>query len=274
MQKVLDFIKYNNAFTILVGLFFFVSGVTFAASPDARSAVYASNETVVSVDNGLILATDFSSFNFNLRIGSVTEDSANYYADYSYQTFVIEDGIWKNKEISKTLTVNKEALGGKDLGLYVAKELGDNMNYELSYLERVQQIERQKGEQKKVVNIEYSGLVGKMLNPEQKVIEGYVPVIPEPLPETQKETKPATVETNPAEVILTTPVSPPESTTTVESVATSTSTSTSASQSTSGDVVDDTLVQEVVNNLLQNATSTSVESTTTPTGMETPAPAQ
>jgi hypothetical protein len=198
-KKVLNFIKYNNAFTIVFVICFFSFGITFAASPAARDSVYSSQETVVSVDNTAVVSADLDNFNFNLRIGSITEDAKNYYVAYSYQTFTVEDSVWQNKEIDKTLTVNKEALDGKDLGIYVAKQLGDNINYELSYLKRVQKLEQDKGASQKVVTVEYSGLIGKLLNPNEKVIEGYNPVIPEAVPEVA-----ATVESNPAAVIVST----------------------------------------------------------------------
>lgn len=182
-DKFLLFIRYNNAFAIAIVLLFSGFGVTYAASPEVRDSVYASKQTVVSVDNHAIVAVDLNNFNFNLRINTVTDDSKNYYVAYSYQTLVIADDIWQVTPVNKTLTVNKDSLDGKDLGLYAAKELGDNMDYELSYLKRVQKLEIEKGASQKVVTTEYSGLVGRLLNPKESVIEGYNPVIPEPVPE-------------------------------------------------------------------------------------------
>ncbi len=198
-QKILHFIKYNNAFTIILAVFFLGFGVSFAADEGVRKSVYASEDTVISIDNGAIVNADLANFNFNLRIDSVTEDDKNYYATYSYQTLLLEDGVWQNRGVSKVLKVSKEALEGRDLGLYVAKELGENINYELAYLQRVQKLEREKGESRKVVTTQYSGLIGKMLDPKEQVIEGYSPVIPEPVKET------ATVESNAASVIVSTP---------------------------------------------------------------------
>lgn len=181
-NKVLLFVKYNNAFTIIIGICFFSAGITFAASPAVREGVYSSEETVTSIDNQLILQADLDNFNFNLKIDSITDDQKNYYVNYSYKTMTLVDSVWQDQKIEKVLTVNKEALGGKDLGLYVGKELADNVNYELSYLKRVQILEKEKGESKKIVTIEYSGLIGKFLDPKEKVIEGYDPVIPVPIP--------------------------------------------------------------------------------------------
>ena len=128
-EKMLNFIKYNNAFTIIFVICFFSFSVSFAASEDVRDTVYASEETVISIDNTLILTTDLDNFDFSLKITSVTEDGKNYYAVYTYRTLTIEDGLWQNREVEKSLTVKKEALEGKDFGLYLAKELGENINY-------------------------------------------------------------------------------------------------------------------------------------------------
>ena len=191
--KFFNFVKYNNAFTILLALFFFGFGITFAANP---SSVYSSQSTVVSVDNNWLLTVDLDTYNFNLRINSIKEDEKNYYADYSYQTIVIENSVWQNKEMTKVLTISKDSLEGKDLGLFVAKELGENINYELSYLKKVQKMEREKGESQKEVVTEYSGLIGKLLDPKEEIIAGYVPVIPEVI---QEETN---IENHPERVIV------------------------------------------------------------------------
>lgn len=274
-EKLVHFIKYNNAFTVAFVICFFGFGISFAASPELRDSVYSSEETVVSVDNSLIVSADLDNFNFNLRINSVTEDEKNYYAVYSYQTLAIEDGFWQSKEIEKTLTVSREALDGKDLGLYVAEELGENINYELSYLKRVQKLEKEKGESQKVVTTEYSGLIGKLLDPKEKVIEGYRPVIPEPVLEV-----PAIVESNPAEVVVSTPYIKPQTEPQPEPAPEV------ISEPAPEEMIDEELVQEVVEELLQDqatpvseptppapeATSTPVSEPTTPAPEEISTP--
>ncbi len=179
--KFAEFVKYNNAFTFIVMSLFFGFGISFAANPELREAVYASEETVVAADNGVILRSDLDNFDFNLKIDAVTEDEKNYYAAYSYRTLAVEDGVWRERQVVKNLTVSKESLAGGDFGLRVARELGENINYELSYLKRVKKAEEEKGESKKTVTVEYSGLIGKFLDPKEMVIEGYDPVVPEPV---------------------------------------------------------------------------------------------
>lgn len=298
--KIIHFIKYNNAFTIFLALFFFGFGISFAADPAILDPIYSSRESIVSVDNSSIISADLDNHNFNLRINAITEDEKNYYAAYSYQTMEIENSVWQNKQAEKVLTVNKEALEGKDLGLYVAKQLGENINYELSYLKKVQKLEKEKGESQKIITTEYSGLIGKLLDPKQEVIEGYTPVIPEPIPEV-----PVTVEEHPELIVVSTeysepqqieqstrtPITPNPSTTKEQTTATGTSLTFSANEEQATgtekqisesippepalvreatptplplpeEMIDEELVQEVVNVLLENqATSTSTPST-------------
>lgn len=159
-------------------IFVFTSSISLAASPTLRDGVYSSNDIVTSIDNSQIVSADLDNFNFNLRISSVKEDDKNHYIDYSYQTLAILNSVWTKVSRDKTLTVSKEFLGDKDLGLYVARELGDNINYESSYLKKVQGLQKDLGVSKKVVTVEYSGLIGKLLDPKEKIIEGYDPVIP------------------------------------------------------------------------------------------------
>jgi len=141
LQKVFNFIKYNNAFTIGIMVIFMGTGISFAASDTLRDSVYSSSEIITSIDNRVMISADLDNFNFNLRISSVKEDDKSYYVTYTYQTLAIANSIWQEVSQDKTLTVSKESLGNKDLGLYVAKELGDNINYELSYLRKVQDLQ-------------------------------------------------------------------------------------------------------------------------------------
>ena len=134
LKKIIHFVKYNNAFTIILMVIFMGAGVSFASSPELRDNVYSSKQSVTSIDNRLIVSAGLDSYNFNLKITSVTEDFQKYYVSYSYNTLAIQEGIWKEVSQTKTLNVYKEALTGKDLGLYVAKELGDNINSELAFL--------------------------------------------------------------------------------------------------------------------------------------------
>ena len=181
-EKIRNLLKYNNAVPIIFTILFGGLSVSFAASPNIRGAVYSSQSQITSIDNRAIVSADLDNYVFGLQIKSVTEDNENYYVTYDYTTLSLSDGVWGNVSEEKVFKANRESLGDKDLGLYVARQLADNINYERSYLKRAQDIEKGKGVSQKVVTTEYAGLVGKFINPTEKVVEGYTPVIPE-LPE-------------------------------------------------------------------------------------------
>lgn len=190
LQKFADFIKYNNTFPILLGAFFFMTGGAFAATnPDVQQAVVDSTETVQSVDNTYIVGAALDTFDFNLQIKDVAEDVDIYTVTYSYRTIAIVDYVWQVVEKDMTLSVSKTALESsyvRDLGLYVAKELSDNIKAELAYLKRVQSFETESGMTQKVVAVEYTGLIGKFLDPTQEVFDAYIAVVPSENPETVK----------------------------------------------------------------------------------------
>ncbi len=185
-QKIINFIKYHNAFTIGFMIVFIGFSTALAVSPDLREditdAFVSEEQTVQSIDNNYILTADLDNFNFNLQIKNITEDQKNYYVIYAYKTIAIEDHTWQELEKEKTLTVSKQALGDKDLGIYIAEELGEVIDYTLAYLKEVQTIETEKGLTQKIVTTQYAGLIGVFLNPKEKIFPGYEPVVKPPEP--------------------------------------------------------------------------------------------
>ncbi len=157
---------------------FMGASATFAASPDARAAIVAQNTAVRSVDNTYLINTDFSAYDIGLKIQSVKEDDQWYYIDYSYNTVSIVDFVWKQVQESASMKVTKKELANKDLGLYVAEQLGQVADQKLAYLKEVQAIEKKNGMTQKIVATEYSGLIGQFLSTDEKKFDGYVPVKP------------------------------------------------------------------------------------------------
>lgn len=190
MQSILNFIKYHNLFTIILGLVLLLTGSIFA-SEDVRDAVVGEKiETQGGIDNFQILTADLDNFDLALKIINVAEDSQNYYLDYAYQTFVIQDNIWQKALKEKKLTVSKNDLEGKDLGLYIQEELSEVADYELSYLKEVQTMEREKGQTKFIASVEYTGLIGLVLDVKSKLFPAYEPVVQSLEPEPEMVTAP------------------------------------------------------------------------------------
>jgi len=178
IQKVVKFVKYHNAFSIGLVLVFLITASAFA-DEEIRNTLLG-EEIVIEkqgIDNTVILSADLDNFDFQLQITGVSEDTQNYYIDYSYNSLAIKDDIWQEVTREETLTVSKKALAGRDLGLYVTEELGETADCELAYLKEVQTAEKQKGKTEIVETTDYTGLIGLVLDIKNKILPGYEPVI-------------------------------------------------------------------------------------------------
>ena len=176
-QKVINFIKYHNAFAIGISL---VLVLTFSAmaSEEVRNTVIGEKIiTEIGVDNSKLLSADLENFDINLKISNVLEDEENYYVDYSFNTFGVKDNLWQPLLKTERFTVNKIALGNRDLGIYLAEELGEVAQAELTYLKEAQKTERERGKTEIVETTDYTGLIGLALDLKDKILPGYEPVI-------------------------------------------------------------------------------------------------
>jgi len=176
-ESVLDFIKYHNAFTIGL-IFVFAIGGTIFASEDVRNTVVG--EKIVEeqgIDNSQLLAADLSNFDLAMTIKKVEQDDLNYYVDYNFNTLAVKDNVWQSLLQESLLTVSKSALGERDLGLYVQKELGEVADFKIKCLKDVQLAEKEKEETKIVQTTEYTGLIGLVLDVKNNVFPGYEPVV-------------------------------------------------------------------------------------------------
>ncbi|MDP1721597.1 MAG: hypothetical protein Q8L37_00140 [Candidatus Gottesmanbacteria bacterium] len=177
MKSLVHFITYNNAVPIALGVLFLGAGGALAASPEVRHAVYATKEIIRAVDNTQLLAANIDSYRFNVKVNSVTEDDTNYYVDYSYTTLAVSDGVWRDFPKSNHMKISKRSMTGRDLGLFVAEQIGQVISQEMADLKQVQYAEKTKGVTPKVVAVEYSGLVGRMFDTKEMTFPGYVPVV-------------------------------------------------------------------------------------------------
>ncbi len=182
MQNIINFLKYHNLVPIILGVVLIGTAGAFA-NEDVRNTVIG--ERTVNeegIDNSLILAADLGNFNFNFQIADIAEDQENYYVNYAYQTLAIKDNIWQPVFKGDTMKVSKEELAGKDLGLYAQGEIGEVADYELKYLKEVQAMERKKGMTELTASVNYTGLIGLVLDVRNKIFPNYEPIVEQPAP--------------------------------------------------------------------------------------------
>lgn len=180
MNKFWNFLKYNNAIPLTLGVLFLSTGAAFAASPEARdaaaAAVLSQEHSVVSVDNTYIVNKDLSAYEPQVQIVGVTEDDTTYYVEYAFSTIDVVDYVWRDVSKSVQLRVDKSVLGARgDLGLYVTEQLKQNLWHEGERLKEVQASERRNVSQK-VIATTYGGLIGKFLDDSTETLPGYTPV--------------------------------------------------------------------------------------------------
>jgi len=185
MHAFLHFIRYNNGFPILLGMIFLSAGGVFAASPEMRGNILASEQVVRSVDNTRIAHVNLDAYDVTIQIVDVKEDAETYYIFYTMESIELVDGVWQDVLLPHTLTVPKDLLDGRDLGRYASKELADIRAHELARLRETQRFERAAGISQKVVTTVYSGLIGRMLDPTEEKFPGYQPVVPEVVADTR-----------------------------------------------------------------------------------------
>lgn len=177
MKQLLNFLAYNNAVPIALGIVFLGAGGALAASPAVQQSVYNVSQTVQSIDNTRIVNADIDVLPFTLQVAGVTEDSDNYYLAYTLSTIRLVEDVWQDVNEQKVLTVPKSGLRGEDLGLYASRQLAEVRDAERARLKETQAIEKKNGETLKVVATAYGGLVGQMFDPTSETFPGYAPVI-------------------------------------------------------------------------------------------------
>ena len=192
LNKIIDFIKYHNAFTIGLILIFVFSGVIFASEDVKKAVIGEEIITQTGIENTQLLEANLDNFDLAMTIEAVSEDENNYYIDYSFNTLGIKENVWQPLVRKVTMTVSKLAIQGKDLGLYLTEELGEAADYQIKFLHEVQKAEKEKGQTKIVETTQYTGLIGLVLNTKEKVLPGYEPVIePEVVVFEPRDTTPA-----------------------------------------------------------------------------------
>jgi len=176
MKNIINFIKYNNGFVIILGLIFASAAGAFANEKSREAIVGKTIVTRIGMDNTRIISADLENFDMGLKIKSVKEDGEFYYVNFDYNAIDAKDGVWQTVKKEKNINVSKIRLGDMDLGLYLAEELKQLTSQEMAYMKEVQGIEKNKGARKQVESVEYTGLKGLVFNDETKEIAGYNPV--------------------------------------------------------------------------------------------------
>ena len=94
-QKIIQFVKYHNAFSIGIIIILIFGASVFASGTVRENTIGGSRVEQHGIDNTALLAADLDGFDFSMKINNVNENTKNYYVFYSYQTLDIQKYILK-----------------------------------------------------------------------------------------------------------------------------------------------------------------------------------
>ena len=170
-QKIINFLKYNNAtIIIIVVLLIFGAGV-FAAGPDA---IGQKQTQIKGIDNTLLLTIELDNFNMDFKIQSIEQDDQYYYVAYTYLDLAVIKQAWQYQLNQKTVKISKKIR--EDVGVYMAKYLAKHYEARIRELKQEKSIALINGEQKRIEVTEYTGLIGKTLDLASEIFPGYEPI--------------------------------------------------------------------------------------------------
>ena len=177
LNKILHFIKYNNATVIILALVLILGGGALAAGTET---IGQKKTSVQGVDNTALLAVDLDSFNMDFKIENLEQDEKYYYLTYNFLDLTLADGVWQYQLSQRTQKVSRKIK--EDLGVYLAKFLAKHYEARTRELKREKSRAQSRGEQKRMAVTAYTGLIGRTLDLAAKVFPGYEPVVKRELP--------------------------------------------------------------------------------------------
>lgn len=178
-QKIIHFIKYNNAFVLIVVFVLGVSGIALGNENIREGVLLGKEEMEMGVDNAVLLATDVESWSFQPQILSIETDEEYYYVSYKFRTLGVRNNIWQEIWQENLLKFPKQSDRYTDVADYITKEIGEVIQHQHQLLKDTKKIAMTEGRTQRIVVVEYNGLVGSILNLERKVIPQENPLLAE-----------------------------------------------------------------------------------------------
>ncbi len=175
LRKIIEFVKYNNFFVLMLAVIFLLGSGVLAATPAGKAVIGQKQTEIKGIDNTLLLEADLDKLDMDFKIEKIEQDQKYYYVTYTYLDLVKKNGVWQYEIKEKVRKISRRRLD-KDLGVYLAEQFKQEYQARIKDLKRAQEKARSEGEEKRVEVTEYSGLIGRTLKLAGKVFPGYEPV--------------------------------------------------------------------------------------------------
>lgn len=170
IQKISNFIQYNNAFVLIVVFVLGISGVALGSENIREGVLLGKEEREIGVDNAILLATDIENWQFEPQILSIETDEEYYYVSYKLKSLAIQGNIWQELWRENLLKFEKNSDRYTNVEDYIVKEIGEVVAHEHQLLKDSKKAALKQGMTQKALVVEYNGLVGRVLNLERRVI--------------------------------------------------------------------------------------------------------
>jgi hypothetical protein len=185
LDKIFDFIKYNNAMILIVFALFIFGGGVFAATDTGQDFIGQQTTITEGVDNTLLLDADLDNFAMDFRVEKIEEAGEYYYITYTYLDLALIKNAWQYQTREKVKKISKKNLA--DLGEYLAEELKEEYQMRLQMLKEKKSEAESAGLKKRIEVTAYTGLIGGILDMTSQIFPGYEPVIKQEMPSPARE---------------------------------------------------------------------------------------
>lgn len=170
LDKILNFIKYNNA-AILILLVIFVFGGSVFATETGQEILGEKRTYIEGIDNTLLMDADLNNLDMDFKIEKIEETPEYYFITYTYIDLAPINNSWQYLLREKEKKVSK--INNIDLGEYLSEELSEEYKQRISELKQEQIKFLSDGEELRVEVVQYTGLIGKTLDLTAKIFPGY-----------------------------------------------------------------------------------------------------
>lgn len=173
-NRIINFLKYNNLTVLILAAIFLFSAGAFAQTEQGQEFIGREETRIEGIDNTLLLAADLDNMDMDFKIEKIESDEEYYFITYTFIDLDKINGAWQYRLNEKTRKISRKLK--KDLGVYLAEELGEEYEARIKELKEQKRLAEDAGEEKRVEIAEYGGLIGKSLDLAAKIFPGYEPV--------------------------------------------------------------------------------------------------
>ena len=95
LEKIINFIKYNNLTVLLILAVFLLSTGVFAQTETGQEIIGTEQVKIEGSDNTLLIEADLDDLDMDFQIESIEEDDTYYYIKYTFIDLIRHSNAWQ-----------------------------------------------------------------------------------------------------------------------------------------------------------------------------------